>query len=414
MKKYSYKALKEKKFVTGELEGKDEEEIVAKLKGKGMEVLSVTSKSDKVKDEETPSKKSFLQRFEKVKKVDKVFLYKNFSTMLKAGLPLPESIDLLRGSLKTQKLVDILGQLKYDVEAGGTISGSLSKHPDVFGTSEVAMIRAGEIGGTLPQSFLGLYEDEEAEHQLQKDIKSAMMYPMMILAILFLVTMLMFLFVLPQLTSFFDQANIEVPTITKIIMQVSKFSKKYFILILITFVSLIILLRVSIKRSKEAKKTFDKLLIKIPMIGTQLRSFYVYRFARMLGLLTRSGVPILQALDIVKSSLTHSLYINSVKVMKEDVKLGGNLYSSIEKFEDIYPPFVSRMLKVGDRTGNTAEALKNISEYYKESLEETLANLSSLIEPILMVFLGGGVAFIAVSVLIPLYKIVSGINQMQK
>jgi type IV pilus assembly protein PilC len=412
---FIYKALKNKKLVSGEIEGKDIEEIESKLREKGLEILSIKGKSEEKESVAKPQKKIlFLFGGGKVKKAEKVFLYKNLATMLKAGLPLTETLDLLRESIKSKKLIEILGQLKYDVEGGTYISASLSKYGDVFGTNEIAMIKAGEVGGTLPQSFEGLYDDVGSEVKLQKDIKGAMMYPAIILSILLLVCLLLILFVLPQLTGFFEQANIEVPTITKVIMTGSKLFKRYFLLLVAIFAGLIILLRVAIKRSKDAKRIYDKLLLKIPFIGKQIKYFYIHKFARMLGLLTKSGVPILQALEIVKGSLTHTGYSKSVAQIKDDVKLGGKLCDSLDKFPNLYPPFVSRMIKVGDRTGNTPDALANVSEFYQEELKETLENISSLIEPILMLFLGVGVAFIAISVLVPMYKIVSGINQMQK
>lgn len=414
MQTFLYKALKNKKLVKGEMEGKNEEEIESKLKAQGLEVLSVKSKLGDVTVKDYKTKLPFLSRFEKVKKSEKVFLYKNFATMLKAGLPLTETIDLIRESIRNKRLVDVLGQLKYDVEAGNYISASLSKHGEVFGTNEIAMIKAGEVGGSLPECFHGLYQDVESEVKLQKDIQGAMMYPAIILSILLAVSLLLILFVLPQLTGFFEQANIEVPIMTKIIMAGSKFFRRYFFLLVIVFIALFVVFRILIKKSKQFKHRFDKLIIRVPFIGKQLKFFYVHKFARMLGMLTQSGVPILQALEIVKNSLTHSSYRKSVAVIKEEIKLGGKLFLSVEKFEDLYPPFVSRMIKVGDKTGNTPEALENLSEFYKEELKSTLDNLSSLIEPILMVFLGVGVAFIAISVLIPLYKIVSGINQMQQ
>ncbi|MBN2015360.1 type II secretion system F family protein [Candidatus Dojkabacteria bacterium] len=416
METYSYKALKDDKLVSGELEGRDENEIAGKLQEQGLEVLNI--KQEGGKKSVTPSigkvKTSFLDRFKKVKKVEKMFLYKNFATMLKAGLPLPEAIDLMRESLKNPLLEGVLSQLKYDVEAGNYISASLSKFSDIFSQSEISMIQAGEAGGTLPQSFHGLFIDAEAETKLQKDIKGAMMYPAIILSILLLVTLLLLIFVLPQLTGFFLQANIEVPTMTRIIMAASDFFKDYFFLIAIVVVALIVTLRSLIKKSKTVKKYFDKFTIRIPWLGMQFKYYYIHKIARMLGLLIKSGVPILEALEIVEKSIGHLGFSNSIRVMRSDIKRGGKLSTSVQSFDKLYPPFVSRMLSVGDRTGNTSEALENVSEYYDEELRSTLANISSIIEPILMVALGLGVAFIAISVLIPMYSIVSGINQMQK
>jgi type IV pilus assembly protein PilC len=414
MDKFLYKVSKQGKFEAGEMEGRDEDEVAGKLREKGFEILSIRKREEEKRIISEKATQSILRRFRRIKKVDKVFMYKNFSTMLTAGLPLTEAIDLLRESIKNDRLVEVLGQLKYDVEGGSYISGSLEKYPDIFGTSEIAMIRAGEVGGTLPQSFDGLYQDVESERKLIGDIRGALMYPSIILSILLLVTLLLLLFVLPQLTGFFDQANMEIPLMTRIIMDFSAFLKSYFIYIAAFLIIVVVLLRVSIKRSKGAKKTFDKLILKIPMIGNYLKLFFIHKFARMLGLLLKSGVPILQALEIVEKSLTHIGYSESIEYVRKKVKMGDKLSDLISEFKDLYPPFVGRMLKVGDRTGNTAEALDNISEYYRNELEEALENIPSLIEPILMVFLGAGVALIAIAVLIPLYKIVSGINQLQK
>ncbi len=415
MKKFTYKVLKNGKLVSGSIEGKDEDEVTSKLKEKGFEILNV--KEEKLKGFEAEIEKrklSFAERFSRVKKGEKVFLYKNFATMLKAGLPLPEAIDLLRESIDNPKLKDVLGKLKYDVESGNYVSLSLKSYPDIFKTSEIAMIQAGEAGGTLPQSFLGLYQDAESEHKLVKDIKGAMMYPVIILSILLLIGVLLLVFVLPQLTSFFVQANIDIPTMTKVTMAISDFARNNILVILLVIASVVLGLRMAIKRSKKVKNYFDKIILKVPWLGKQFKLFYIHKIARMLGLLIKSGVPILQALEIVEKSVMHLGFSHSIRVFRHDVKRGGKLSESIDKFTDLYPTFVSRMLKVGDKTGNSAEALENISEYYREELQEALDNISTIIEPILMVCLGVGVAFIAISVLIPMYSIVSGINQMKK
>ena len=415
METFVYKATLRGKLITGEMDGKDQEEIIRKLHEKRYEVLSIKSKAGEGKKKKSTLKKGKLLGFgNKVKKVDKVFLYKNFSTMLIAGLPLTETIDLLGETVKNKKLKEILGQLRYDVEGGGAISVSFGKYPNVFGSSETSMIRAGEVGGSLPKIFNDLYEDMNSEYQLQKDITGAMMYPAIILSILLLVVLLLLLFVLPQFTSFFTQANIEIPMITKVIMAASAFLKKYFVFIIIFFVATFIGTRLGIKRSTWVKGFFDKWILKIPFIGHNLKLFYIYKFARMLSLLIKSGVPILEALEIVRDSMTHTGYRKSVEVIRKDVKLGGKLHKSVGKYEHLYPIFVSRMIKVGDKTGKSSDALQNISEFYQKELKETLGNMSTLIEPILMVVLGFGVAFIAISVLLPMYKIVSGINQMQQ
>ncbi len=412
MQTFVYKALKKEKLLSGEMEGKDQDEVASKLREKGLDILSIKGKLERVDIKKEVKKFTLFSKGKKVKKGDRVFLYKNFATMIKAGLPLPEIIDLLRESIKNPKLIEILGRLKYDIEAGKYISDSLSKYPDVFNTSEIAMIKAGEVGGSLSQSFLGLYQDAEAEYKLQKDIKGAMTYPVIILSILLMVVLLMLLYVLPQLTGFFNQANIEVPKMTRIIMKASDFFKKYFIYLFALFISLVVSLYIGIKKFKKMKDFFDNIMIKFPWVGKQFKYFYIYKIARMLGLLNKSGVPILQSLEIVEKSVTHTRYSNSIKKIRKDVKTGGKLSKSVDNFKDLYPPFVSRMLKVGDRTGNTSDALANVSDYYKEELQEALGNISTLIEPILMVFLGAGVAFMAIAVLIPLYSVVSGINQM--
>lgn len=417
METYFYKGVKDGKFITGEVEARAEDEVASKLKNKGIEILTIKPKEEKGIDtarEEIKKKFSFSDRFTKVKKQDKVFLYKNLATMLKAGLPLPEIIEIIRESVDNSKIAEVMKQLKYDIESGSYISASLEKSSDIFGSNEIAMIRAGEVGGTLPDSFFGLYQDTEAEYKLQKDIKGALTYPVIILSILGLVGILMLVFVLPQLTSFFVQANIEVPTMTRITMAISNFAKENFLMVIVLVVAVVVGVRLAVKKSKAAKKLFDKYALKIPWVGKQVKLFYIYKFARMLSLLMKSGVPILEALDIVQKSVPHTGYSSSVKQMKKDVKAGGKLSDAVERFDYLYPAFVSRMLKVGDKTGNTSESLINISDYYREELQEALDNISTIIEPVLMVVLGVGVAFIAISVLIPLYSIVSGINQMKK
>lgn len=411
---FSYKGTKNDQLVKGKIEARDEEDAFANLKKSNIEILSIKgSESDKSSSLDSKSKK-ILGKVGKIKKGDKVFIYKNFSTMLKAGLPLLESIDLIKDSIKDKKVVKILTQLRYDIEAGSFISDSLAKNKGVFSENEISMLKAGEAGGKLPDSFFNLFQDTDAETRLQKDIKSAMIYPILILSILLLVSLLLVLFVLPQMTGFFEQSDIAIPTMTKLTMGFSNFMRKNFLLIGIVLTAIITAIKVSVKKSSKAKKINDKVMLRIPFLGKQMKYFYIYKISRMLGLLIKSGVPIVQAVEIVEKSVTNTLYKNSITMMKEDLKKGQKLSESIEKFPEIYPSFVSRMVKVGEKTGNTSEALQNISDLYRDNLQETLKNLPSLIEPVLLLFLGAGVAFIAISVLVPMYSIVSGINQMQK
>lgn len=413
MKKFLYKAVnQEGKLIEGDMDERTSFEVEKKLKDEGYDILNISVEKSGKKGEVNIDKVKFLKRKQKVKKSEKVFLYKNIASMLKAGLPMLEVVDLLKEDVKNDRLRNVLKNLKVDVEGGGYISSTFKRYSDIFSEGEVSVIKAGEASGTLPESFHELYTDTKAEDDLRKDVKNAMMYPAIIMSILLLVTTLLFVYVIPQMTSFFVESNIEIPTITKIIIAVSGFMKNNFLILIIGFVGSVITLRSMMKKSEKFKKFFDRFILKVPWLGKQIMRFNVYRFTRMLASLIRSGIPILQALEIASKSISHIGYRRSIEEIRKEVKKGIEISSSISKYDKLYPSFVARMLKFGDKTGNIDEALNNVSEQYQQELEDTLANISTIIEPVLMVILGVGVAFIAISVLIPMYKVVSGINQL--
>lgn len=413
MKIYSYRvAGKNETVETGEIEGQTETEVADKLAKEGKKVLSIQEKLSPQGGVIGAGSASFLDRFRKVSLSDKIFLFKNLSTMIEAGLPLVESVELLEENVKSGKLKDILKHLRSEVESGREMSYVLAQYPKVFSNGEVSMVKAGEVSGNLHVSFNGLYEDADADKRLRKDIKGAMMYPAIIFSIMTIISLALFIFVIPQLTNFFVQSNIEVPLITQIIISVSGFLKRYYIYLFLGIVGVIVGVNALLASSKDVQRFRDIVLLKIPWFNRQYKYFYVHRIARMMSMLLRNGVSIVEALEIAESSLANVKYRETITQSSEEVKRGGKLSESFAKHEKLYPGFVPRMLTVGDRTGKTDESFENISTYYEDELRDTLSNLSSIIEPILMVILGIGVAFIAISVLIPMYRIVSGVNQL--
>ena len=413
MKKFLYKAVsQEGKLIKGEMDERTSQDVEKKLKDKGYDILNISVEETEKKDELNLNNIKFFKRKKSIRKSEKVFLYKNIASMLKAGLPMLEVVGLLKEDVNNDSLRNVLKNLKVDVEGGGYISSTFERYPDMFSEGEVSVIKAGEASGTLPESFYELYVDTKAEDDLRKDIKNAMMYPAIIMSILVLVSTLLFVYVIPQMTSFFVESNIEIPTITKIIIAVSGFMKNNFLVLTLGFVITIVTLRSMVRKSVKFKRSFDKFILKVPWLGKQIMRFNVYRFTRMLSSLIRSGIPILQALEIASKSISHTGYRRSIEETRKVVKKGVEISSAISKYDKLYPSFVGRMLKFGDKTGNIDEALNNVSEQYQQELEDTLANISTIIEPVLMVILGVGVAFVAISVLIPMYKVVSGINQL--
>ena len=346
--------------------------------------------------------------FGQVSLSDQVLFTKHLSIMIKAGLSLKESVETIKDQTSSKKFREILDDLTNRLDNGESLGESLAKHPRIFSNLFINMIRLGEESGTLEGNLEHLTLQLEKSNDLRKKIKSAMIYPIFILvAALGLGAALVF-FVLPKLLPLFKSFDIELPLPTRILLGISEAFQNYgiFILIGVVFLSAIIIL---ISRIKAVKKFNARLLISLPIIGPISRNTNLIQFSRTLGTLLKSGVSIITALDITANTLPNLIYQEVLKETSIKVQRGESLENYLHLNPKLFPPTVSRMVAVGEKTGNLEETLLYLAEFYEKEVDNTTKNLSSILEPILLIFIGIVVGFVAISIIMPIYQITSGI-----
>jgi len=396
---YSYKAKnKNGEITTGEMNTQDVDELSKKLSRLGL-VLMSSEEIDKKKGNIEISK--ILKR---VSVVDKMLFTRHLGVMLRAGLPFSRAVTVLAEQTSNAYFKDILEQVKEDIQNGNQLGSSLEKHPKAFNSLFVNMIRVGETSGNLEEVLDILYVQLKKDHQLTSKIKGAMMYPSVIVFAMVVIGALMMIFVIPSLLEVFTDAGVELPTSTKMILFVSNSFQNYGIYILIGTILSIYLFLKAIK-TKKGKRAFDYTLLHLPTIGKIISKVNMARFTRTLSSMIASGVPIVKALDIISETLGNVYYQDSVRESSAGVQKGVSLSDVIKKYDKLYFPLMLHMIEVGEETGTLQETLKQVAEFYEDEVEQITANLSAIIEPILMLVIGGAVGLFAVSIIQPMYSI---------
>ncbi|MCK4265632.1 type II secretion system F family protein, partial [Candidatus Babeliales bacterium] len=383
---------------SGQLDAKNKDELERKLKNLGLAVIFFKEEKDK---KSTIEISKILKR---VSIVDKMLFTRHLGVMLKAGLPFSRSIAVLSEQTNNAYFVDILQLVQEDIQKGSSLADSLAKHPKVFDNLFVSMIRVGEMGGNLEEVLDILYTQLKKEHELSSRIKGAMMYPAVIIFAMIVIGTLMMIFVVPSLLNIFREMEVELPLSTQIIVFVSDALKNHGILIFLGFIILASLFFQCIKTSK-GKKYFDYFLLRLPTIKGIIAKVNMARFSRTLSSMIASGISIVEALKIISDTLGNTYYRESIKDACHHVQKGIELSEVIGKHEKLYQPLMIHMIEVGEETGTLEDTLKQVAEFYESEIEQITSNLSSIIEPILMLIIGGAVGFFAISMIQPMYGI---------
>jgi type IV pilus assembly protein PilC len=389
---------------TGETEAKNEREVVEQLRNDGFLVTSLKKNS-----EEEKTKIAFLDRFTRISLKDKMMFARNLGVMISSGLTISKAIENLSAQTKNKKLKSVLSKIRSNIESGKNLSDSLEKYPAIFNDLFVNMVRVGEIGGNLDEVLRIVALQLEKEHSLKSKIRGALMYPAVILIAMIGVGFLMLTYILPKITGVFADMDVSLPKSTQFIIALSDFLQAHFLLSLILLSLGPIFLRFFFK-TNFGKKVFSLLLIKIPAIKNITIKVNCARFSRIYSSLLRSGVTSLDALRIVSKTLTNHYYRQALNDSVKQIQKGVDLSSVIKKYEKIFPVLIYQMIEVGEQTGETEAVLLKVAEFYEEEVNQITKNLSSIIEPVLMILIGGAVGFFAVSMLQPMYGLMENIN----
>lgn len=397
---FKYKALdnKSKKIKSGLVEAVSANVAVEVLQEKGFSVISVTEKSGFRKFKE-------LSILDKIKSRDIVIFFRQFSVMISANIAIAQALKVLIDQTDNKKLKTIVSEIAGEVDAGAKLSSALAKRPKIFPSFYISVIRSGETSGKLDEVLEYLADEVEKDYDMMHKIRGAMIYPAFITTGLFAVGIIMMIYVVPKLTTILTETGAELPLSTKILIGTSGFLKSYWWSLLIILISLIISIKFYINRP-QGRKQFDFLKLHLPVFGKLFQRIYLVRFARSMNTLIIGGVTITSGLKVSANVVGNVIYkdlINQTIKAVED----GNSISSVFITSKVIPKMVSQMLSIGEKTGKLDIVLDGLTNFYTREIDNTVANLMTLMEPIIMVIMGLAVGVMVAAVILPMYNLAS-------
>lgn len=388
--------------IKGKVDAENQQMVLAKLHEQKFHVVDVTEKK---KSAGTTSK---LSKYKKINLQSIVVFSRQFATMINAGVSIVKCLDILENQTKDEVLKATLGQAMKDVKAGLSLTDAFAKHPNVFSKLYVNMIRAAELGGILDEILDRIAGFLEAELDIKTKIKSAMMYPVIVL--IFSVGMIsaLFTFVLPKFKMIFSAMEVELPIYTKILFDTATLASRFWYVPVALIIGGVIAVKY-IGSKPKGRYQIDNLKLKVPVVGDIIKKMAISRFSRTFGTLVSSGVPMMRALEIVGETSGNAVLSHAVDTARESVREGQKISQPLEA-TGLFPNMVTHMIDVGEETGRLSEMLIKISEFYDKEVDAAVKGLTSLIEPVLIVFMGCVVGMIAISVLGPIFKLVSSLG----
>lgn len=348
-----------------------------------------------------------IQNLTSIKVIDKVFFLEHLNTMLTAGLSLMESLEVLSKEIENKKLKKIVEQIKKGVESGSQLSETLGQHPKIFPTIYVKMIASGEISGKLEESLGQVVAQMKKNYELTSTIRGAMIYPIVILVAISIVGIVMVTFVLPKITILFKDIDADLPLATRILVSITDFMSKPLNLALV-FSVLVILIGsfvYALKKSVSFKRMIHKMNLHLPIAGKILKQINLARFSLTLSSLLKSTIPIIEAVDISSEICSNLTYREALKNSTEKIQKGVPLSQTLREYDDLFPPMVTEMVMVGEKTGEIDKLLHELSKFYSNEVDKTMKNFSTIIEPAIILLLGLGVGGIAIAVVMPIYSL---------
>jgi type IV pilus assembly protein PilC len=397
---FAYKGRSGAAAVNGEIEADSRPAAVAALRAKGVVATLVQEKKAKAAAAAAPAKLGG-----KVKSKDLAVYTRLFSTMIDAGLPIAQALQILSEQSESKVLRDVTAKIASDVQGGATLAESFGKYPKTFDNLFVNMLAVGESGGVLDVCLQRLSTYIEKAAKLKAQVKSAMVYPVTIISVACVVIIFMMVFVLPTFANMFKNMGAELPLPTKIVIWLSDMTRKYIILMLAALGGAIY----SIKRyyaTDKGSMVIDSFMLKVPVVGMLIRKIAVARFTRTLGTLISSGVPILEGLLITARASGNRVVEKSVMQARQHVTAGGTLADPL-KATPVFPAMVVHMISVGENTGALDAMLNKIADFYDDEVDAAVTALTSLLEPMMIVFLGVSVGGIVIAMYLPIFKMVT-------
>jgi len=400
---FEFKGLnKAGKEVSGVRDADSEKALRSALKREGI-YLTRVGKGNKKGQGLLATEVDFAQYFERISPMDISVFTRQLATLTKAGIPLAEALSATVDQSDKPKLRKVLAKLKQDVVEGSSLAGALEQHPTVFSPIFPNMVRAGEASGTLDQVLLRLAEFTESSVKLKQKVQGAMMYPIIMVGLGGLILTGMFVYVIPQITQIFEDTGQTLPLLTRALIGFSHILRNYWWAFFIVFFFLTWLFR-RWKSSDTGSYAWDRKKLKFPIFGPLILMIGVSRFTRTLATLLRSGVPLLTALDITKNVLGNKVLVEIVDEARLAVKEGSSLAEPLKR-SGRFPPIVTHMIAIGERSGAMEEMLTVVSDAYESQVESKISGLTSLLEPVMIVGMGITIALIVFAVLMPILEL---------
>lgn len=341
--------------------------------------------------------------FNRVSMKNKVLISRQLATMINAGLPIAQSLKTLEEQISNKNLKKILEQVSSDVEGGSQLSVAFSHFPEIFTPLDITLIQSGETSGSLDKALLRLAEQLEKEQSLLRKVRGALVYPTFIIVVVIAVVILMVVYVMPQMEGLYSSFNAQLPLLTRIMISISHFLSRFMPVVILFLIALAVYVRYAIRRP-AGRKVWDGLKLKIYGLNILLTKMYMVRFSRTLSGLVASGVPLLDALNIVSRAVGNVLYEEAIKDAAEKVKSGIALSEPLKE-SPLFPPVVTQMVAVGEQTGELDNMLTNLADYFEEEVDNLVKNLSNLIEPIIIVVLAVIIGFLLIAIMMPIYSL---------
>lgn len=403
MAKFKYSARDQQgKVIEGDLEAKDLSSATDLLHDRGLVIVSL--------------KEAVGIDWEKLSEIniggipmkDKVIFMRQMATMVGAGLPLARSLEIMVQQASNPKFKKILQNVLASIQSGKSLADSFRMEEEVFDLITINLIEAGEESGNLENILEKIAVELEEKNALTRKIKSAMIYPAIILIVIIAVIVLMMLVLVPSMADIYKDFDAELPFATKFLISMSGLFVDYWWVVLSVFLVLVVGFKYYVDTPK-GKRNLDKLLLKIPSFGVIIAKVQLSQFTRILSLLLSSGVPIIKAIELTANSLGNTMFRETLEEAKDEVEKGGPLALPIARSE-YYPLLVSSMIAVGEETGEIDSVLSKVAEYYKEEVDAATSNLSSLLEPVFLIIMGLAIGFIAVAVYMPMFQLSTAIG----
>jgi type II secretory pathway component PulF len=402
MKLY-YKAVTGKgESIDGLIDARDKSEAAAYLRSKGLVPIQIVNKEK--------SKLGNLIPFfgEKVKSSDLVNLTRQLSSMLTSGITLLRSLEILRSQTGNHALTSVMDGVIKDIQEGSSFSRAIAKHPEAFSPIYISFIEASEGSGLLDKALSRLADTLEKQEKLKNTVKGALMYPIIVISMMVIVVFIMMIFVIPQISTLYTSMSVSLPLPTLILISVSNFFVSFWYIVILTIAAAIIGFQRWYKTT-AGRLTIDSVELKIPIFGSLIKKTILTEFARTLGTLLASGTLVVQALKKVSDISGNINFKNAIIDISKRVEKGASIGDAMS-LHDLFPPNLIELVKIGEQTGKLDETLVKASEYYENEVDQSVKALSTALEPIILVVLGIGVAFLVISIITPIYQITSSIK----